>query len=195
MRASASRWSIPRESSAARSPRRPSSPTRSSSSSTRSSGDGVERRVELQVLAGGEVGVGERVVAGVSDGAAHVARAAREVVARDGDAAGRRSKHRREDAKERRLAGPVRARDEHGLARLHGEVEPGQGVALPEPANEALADDRLRRAHRPAPRPGTRSRSRRSSRRKAMSTRERSSSETIEFSYARSTATTASPSQ
>ena len=74
-----------------------------------------------------------------------------------------RSKDRGEDPQQRRLAGAVGTGDEHGLALGDREVDARERVTLPEPACEALADDRLRRAHRPAPRPGTPSRSPRSS--------------------------------
>jgi len=49
-------------------------------------GHGVEGRVELEVLAGREVGIGERVVAGVADLAADVGGAGRELVPGHGDA-------------------------------------------------------------------------------------------------------------
>ena len=80
----------------------------------------VQAGVEAQVLRDREVAVEQRLVAEVAEPPANAPRLARQLAAEDPGASAARAQERREDAQQRRLAGPVGAEDGEGLAGGEG---------------------------------------------------------------------------
>ena len=189
-RQSASRCTIPREYEATRSARTSQSPKRSSSipAPLAALRHAVETPVEVEVLERGQVAVEQRLVAEVAEPAA---------VGGDVELAARRRREARDEPEQRRLARPVRARDDEEAAALELEVERPQRarrlpVALLERPDARRSISERRRAGR--------------SREKTMlitpltvknaaSRRRRSPGRTSECSYASSAATATTPSQ
>ena len=99
--------------------------------------DAVQAGLVAQVLAAGQVPVQERLVSEQPDPAADGERPARQPLAVQLDLAGVRAQQRRQDAQQRRLAGPVAAEDGDGRARLDAHRHIPQRRALPEVPGEA----------------------------------------------------------
>ena len=131
---------------------------------------------------GCQAGIGERAVSDIADQRPGRRRRARQRVPGHGHGALARAQHRGEDPQERRLARAVRARDEHELAAVHAQVDAGEGGALAEAAHEAVS----RRRPQAMASASTPARNTIAITpfmvRNAMSTRERSSALTMEFS-------------
>ena len=128
---------------------RASRPTRSRPASTRSRGVGepVEVGVELEVLAGRQVEVDQRVVAQVADLAPRGAGPVGQGVAADRQLARLGAQQRRDHAEQRALAGAVRPEHGQALAGREVHVDPVHRPALAEALHEAARADELPRPY------------------------------------------------
>ena len=104
--------------------------------------DPVQPGVEGEVLAAAEVAVEERLVAEVADPAAQPPGLARQLAAEHPRLAAARAQQRRQHAQQGRLAGPVRAEDDQGLAGGELDRDLVERGAFAEVAAQAGEGDR-----------------------------------------------------
>jgi hypothetical protein len=112
-------------------------------------GHAVQARVELEVLARGEVAVQQRVVAEEADLPAHRPTLARQRVPEDLGGPVVRAQQRAQDAQERRLARAVGTEHRECLSLLDRERHAGERDALPVGAAEVSQLDRSHGATSP----------------------------------------------
>ena len=103
--------------------------------------DSVQSGVEAEVLAPAQVPVEERLMAEVADPAAQLPGLARQRAPEDLDLAAARPQKGGEDPQQGRLAGPVRAEHEQGLAGAEGQVDTLQGGPFAELVAQAAQLD------------------------------------------------------